>query len=233
MASAYVQDLGTKSDNNTNATIVVTLSATPAPNNTLVIEVGWNGAGTIGGTGITDSKGNTWTTVQTQAETTAVKCNSRQSICQMDVAPLVSADTVTVTYTISTTTQKSAAVREYAHMTKDVTTSGQSTTAVTALNSGTTATTTQATEIVLVTTYTGAAEASWTKDATYTLPTASRLNNTNAALLSEYKDISSTGAQNATGTIPTAATFSSVICTYKVGISYPPRSARRRTLQRM
>lgn len=233
--SLYVKDLGSSSVSNSNLTHPITLSATPAAGNTVTLEECWNGTAVVLSTGLSDSKGNTWARVTTDASTASNIEAIHHWLCLQDVAPLVSGDVVTVTFnSIGTTTMKIGMLKEWAgKLAVDKNGSAHTGSNSTTVTSATTAATVRAVEVVLSSFVTGTTQASWTKDAAYSLPTLNLVSNASGrALLSEYLDTVATGAQTATGTTATTCNYASVITTFYVKTSSPAPSPRNRLINR-
>lgn len=220
--SLYVKDLGSISNGTANATAIITLNATPSAANSVVVVAMCNSTQTI--LSAADSKGNAW------ALDAGINNNgtTKQSVgilsTTMNVAQLVSGDTITVTYSASNTDKAAAAIEIAGKITKDKTATAAQT-ATTAASTGASAATTTAVEIAVGAFACGALQASWTPDATYTAPTLNIKNppSNTRSLVWEYKDLAATAAQTATGTLATSATVAAALVTYSstAGVSPP------------
>jgi hypothetical protein len=125
--------------------------------------------------------------------------------------------TVTITATHTTGNKILFAVREWAgKLVLDQSQPRVQTTTVTAVTTGTTGTTTQPVEFALAMFGLSTAQTVWTPDATYLSPTTNLSSDVTQAraLASEYKELSSTGTQTATGTVGTTCLNAAIIGTF-------------------
>lgn len=243
MAASYVAER--KSGDITAGAFAFSPATNCTAGNTLALVIAHYVANTIGVTGVTDTKGNTWTIDQSVTVTggqAVFICSTLQ-----DVGTLTTSDTITVATTGSGT--GAYWLEEFSgQYSKDVSTSATGTSG--AGNTGTTAATADADEFAVVGLVAkksgGGATWVWTKDANYTNFTTAPPVPTGSSTLSSaahYRILSSTGTQICTDTVnQTSNAWGGAIVTYKVVAAgaatslYPGlerRTARRRTLNRM
>lgn len=177
---------------------------------------------------VTDSKGNTWVVDHTYGPNTTA--NSISFAHGIITTAVTSADTVTLTWTVSGNVNRSIWIQEVTGLAVASTfdtfadNTGNSTTPTT----GPTATLAQADEIVFCTAGNTTNNSTWTPGATYTSVTTPQL-----ALISglEYKIVAATTAVAGAGNwSPLAVQYNMSVATYK-GLLAPPPSAGGRRAQ--
>ena len=183
-------------------------------------------------TSVTDTKGNTWTLDKQFTDGTGkdfiLVASTRQ-----DIGALTSADTITVNHTTAATQNAAWLLEEFAgQLAADVSWAGGSAGAnVTSLALGPTAATSVSEELVVAAVSVSIGTNTVTKDAAYSAFTTTYKGDGNVSGLSKvvagcYKVTVSTGAQSATLTAGSSASFNGALVTYKAAASVPSDTAQ-------
>lgn len=216
MTIAFVREVGTAASSSNGTSLVVTCSATSIVGNHLILCA----VGSLGVTGVTDSKGNTW---QVDLVTAASGAFIGSTVSCRITTQLVSSDTITVTFATGNT-GRAVSVAEYSGLAAsawlDKTASaGSGGATATASDSGATATTSQAAELLIGVRAAGTASVS-----TVTPEVVSPVWNLNSVATSSgqakdvnpmYRVMAATGTYSAKTTWVTSRAWTQSILTYK------------------
>ena len=214
MAIAYVKEVTHATPSVTGTTFALTVTNAPGAGNLLILSA-CNATAAI--TGVTDSKGNTWTVdkVSSASAPTAI-CSTVQN-----AGALQAGDTITITFGSALSSGKCAfVVHEFSGCTNTVDVSalnniGVATTARQA--DGAPPTTTNANDLVWAAFGVNAIETSFTPGAGYSTPTegAFYANATNNSIEFEYQILSATGPVDPTGTGGVSGKYDGMVVVYK------------------
>jgi hypothetical protein len=189
--------------------LVCTITTAPGAGSLVVARVAANAAVT----GVTDTKGNTWTVDSASiGGVIASICSTGQDVGKLTVAD-------TISFAATGATRVNAIVDEFTGL--DVSVSRVDQVAhggatLTARSGGTTAATTVANELVVGCFGVPGTEASFTPGGGWSAFTTGLVSASVATVEGEYQIVSATGTQNPTGTGATSATTGGATATYKI-----------------
>lgn len=226
--SGYVTEFSGASGASGNVSSVqVTVPATIPVGESLIASAATLGAGSaISSISATDSKGNTWTylnTVTVGATFTA----SHLIYCRV-TTELTSSDTITFTYSHDVSRSAISVTQFNDVLVHDVGASGYSDTSTTVLVTDPTASTAEANELVFGAFGLVNAGRNFTATNGFTGLTKILSDGAsgNRAIVPEYKYVSSIGTQTANGTIDVGGTWSGLVQTFTLGGAPPIRSGK-------
>lgn len=166
-------------------------------------------------TGVSDSKGNTYTK-DVESVDVAQATKRYVSIWHSPVITGGAALVITVTYNAASSNNSGIVAQEWSNSlgaaTLDKTAGGGSITATTSPTTSTTAATTQASELIIGGFVSNSTQASFTAGAGYSNGGFIAVSNANAAM--ESKTVAATGTQVATGTWGTSRAYGAAVATY-------------------